>query len=188
MKSVELNFLKDIQSALATVPLTSQLRLELSLSEVSSMDDLVWCSSCGLSASLAQAITESPCSRCGSRSYFCVTSAAEEDALLSLAERMQRVGEWDVSETAFRRCYASGYISAADLNLSLSQLSFRRECADAACALIRSSSSALTVSDLRSLLLSEYDDFTVSWLLSDYSGLRLVPFDSTYIVEVANAS
>jgi len=152
------------------------------------MDDLVWCSSCGLSASLAQAVSECPCSRCGSRSYFCATSSAEEDALLSLAERMQRVGEWELSESAFRRCFAAGYISAADLRLSLSQLSFRRECADAACTLIRSSSSALTVSDLRSLLLTEYDDFTVSWLLSDYSGLRLVPFDSTYIVEVAHAS
>lgn len=152
------------------------------------MEDLVWCSSCGLSASLAQAVAELPCSRCGSRSYFCATSSTEEDALLSLAERMQRVGEWELAETAFRRCFSSGFISSADLHLSLHQLSFRRECADAACTLIRSSSSALTVSDLRSLLLAEFDDFTVSWLLSDYTGIRLVPFDSTYIVEVAHAS
>ena len=101
---------------------------------------------------------------------------------------MQRVGEWDIARAAFVRACESGFISSADLRLSLSQLSFRRECADAACTLIRSSSSALTVSELRSLLLSEFDDFTVSWLLSDFSGIRLVPFDSTYIVEVSHAS
>lgn len=152
------------------------------------MQDLVWCKSCGLSASLAQAVAKLPCSRCGSISYFCATSSAEEDALLSLAERMQRVGEWELARAAFVRASSSGFISPADLRLSLSQLSFRRECADAACTLIRASSSALTVSELRSLLLSEFDDFTVSWLLSEYSGLRLIPFDSTYIVEVAHAS
>ena len=155
------------------------------MTEVSAVDDMVWCRSCGRSASLTQAVAGSACSGCGSVNYFAVPGSAEEDALLSLSERMQRVGEWDLAEAAFRRCLAAGYISAADFNLSCTQLRWRQECADAACSLIRSSDSALTVPELRSLLLSEYDQFTVDWLFSDFSGIRLVPFDTTYIVEVA---
>ncbi len=150
------------------------------------MDDLVWCCSCGQSASLAQAVAELPCRCCGGKNYFVAVSSAGEDALLSLSERMQRVGDWEVAEAAFRRCFESGFISAADYHLSLHQLEFRKECADSAVKMIRSSSSALTVSELKSSLENDFDQYTVSWLMSDFSGIRLVPFGSTYIVEVAD--
>ena len=150
------------------------------------MNDMVWCRSCGQSASLAQAVAELPCSCCGSRNYISILTSNEEDALLSLSERMQRVGDWEVAEAAYRRCFQAGYISSADFNLSMTQLQWRKECASAAVALIRSSSVALTVSELRSYLENEFDQFTVSWLMSDFVGLRLVPFDSTYVVEVAD--
>jgi len=98
---------------------------------------------------------------------------------------MQRVGDWSVAEAAFRRCFSSGLISAADLNMSLAQLSERRDCAAAACDFIRESDSAVTVSELRAALMESFDRYTVTWLLSSYSGLSLVPFGSTYIVEVS---
>lgn len=152
------------------------------------MDDLIWCSSCGNEVSLARAVAELPCQCCGSTSYFVLASSAEHDALLSLSERMQRIGCWEVAEAAFRRCYDQGYITAADRNLSLRALSWRRECAGVARDLISSSASALTLEELRSLLLEEYDEYTVDWLLTDFSGLRRVPFDNTYIVEVSHAA
>lgn len=152
------------------------------------MDDLIWCSSCGTEVSLARAVAELPCPACGSTDYFVLATDAEYDALLSLAERMQRIGCWEVAEASLRRCRDQGYISTADCNLSLRALSWRKECADVARDLIRSSSSALTVDQLRSLLLNEYDEYTVDWLLSEFTGLRRVPFDKTFIVEVPHAA
>lgn len=152
------------------------------------MNDLIWCSSCGTEVSLARAVAELPCPACGSTDYFVLATDAEYDALLSLAERMQRIGCWEVAEAALRRCRDQGYISTADCNLSLRALSWRKECADVARDLIRSSSSALTVDQLRSLLLNEYDEYTVDWLLSEFTGLRRVPFDKTFIVEVPHAA
>lgn len=104
---------------------------------------------------------------------------------MSVAERMQRVGDWEVSKAAFRRCLSSGFMTAADFNLSLSQLSERMDCATAACDCVRSASFSLTVSELRSMLLRDFDEYTVSWVLSDFAGLTLVPFGSTYVVEVS---
>ena len=152
------------------------------------MNDLIWCSSCGTEVSLARAVAELPCPCCGSTSYFVLATSAEHDALLSLSERMQRIGCWEVAEAALRRCSDQGYISAADFNLSHRALLWRKECADVARDLIGSSESALTVDELRSLLLNEYDVFTVDWLLTDFAGLRRVPFDNTYIVEVSHAA
>lgn len=150
------------------------------------MNDLIWCSSCGCEVSLAHAVAELPCPRCGGKEYFVLATDAENDALLSLSERMQRVGRWDVAEAAFRRCLDQGYISQADFNLSTGALSWRRECAETACDLISGSDSALTISALRSLLLRDYDVYTVEWVLSEFTGLRRVPFDRTFIVEVSN--
>ena len=152
------------------------------------MNDLIWCSSCGTDVSLARAVAELPCPCCGSTDYFVLATDAEYDALLSLSDRMQRIGCWEVAEAAFRRCRDQGYISTADCNLSLRALSWRKECSEVARDLIRSSSAALTVDALRSLLLNEYDEYTVGWLLTEFTGLRRVPFDNTYIVEVPNAA
>lgn len=152
------------------------------------MNDMIWCSSCGTEVSLARAVADLPCPCCGSTSYFVLATSAEHDALLSLSERMQRIGCWDVGEAALRRCRDQGYISSADFNLSRLALLWRKECADVARGLIGSSASALTVEELRSLLLNEYDEYTVDWLLSDFTGLRRVPFDNTYIVEVSYAA
>lgn len=152
------------------------------------MNDLIWCSSCGTEVSLARAVAELPCPGCGGTDYFVLATDAEYDALISLAERMQRIGCWEVAEAALRRCRDQGYISTADFNLSSRALSWRKECAETARDLVSSSASALTVDALRSLLLNEYDDFTVDWLLSDYTGLRRIPFDNTFTVEVSHAA
>ena len=42
----------------------------------------------------------------------------------------------------------------------------------------------LTVAELRSALLRDYDTFVVDWLLQEFAGLRLVPAGDTYVVEV----
>ena len=152
------------------------------------MNDLIWCSSCGTEVSLARAVAELPCPSCGGTDYFVLATDTEYDALLSLSERMQRIGCWEVAEAAFRRCLDQGYITSADCNLSLRALSWRKECADVARDLVSSSESAMTIDALRSLLLNEYDEYTVEWLLSEYTGLRRVPFDNTFIIEVSNAA
>lgn len=54
--------------------------------------------------------------------------------------------------------------------------------------MIEDSPSALTVSELRSSLLRDYDNFVVDWLLQEFAGIRLVPFGDTYVVEVENAT
>lgn len=146
------------------------------------MIDLVWCRSCGLPASLVQAALNEPCSRCGSVSYLSIDDSSEEDALLSLSERMQRIGQWDIAEAAFRRCFDLGFISAADLNLSLRQLSWRKECVSAAVDAVRSAPSPIFVEDLKAAL-ADFDEYTLSWLLSEFSGLRLVPSESGFIIE-----
>lgn len=150
------------------------------------MDDLIWCSACGTEASLARVVAELPCPCCGGKDYFVIATDAEYDALLSLAERMQRIGCWEVAEAAYQRCLDQGYITAADYNLSIRALSWRKECAGVARDFIRSSGSAMTVEALQTLLLNEYDEYTVAWLLSEYTGLRRVPFDDSYIIEVPN--
>lgn len=152
------------------------------------MNDLIWCRSCGKDVSLARAVAELPCPCCGATDYIVMASGAEQDALLSLSERMQRIGCWEVAEAAFRRCLDAGYISSADCNLSLHALEWRKECAAAARRLVLTSDSALTVDTLRSALLNDYDEYTVDWLLSEFSGLRRVPFGNTFIIEVPHAA
>lgn len=151
------------------------------------MNDLIWCSSCGAEVSLARAVAELPCPCCGSTSYFVLATSAEHDALLSLSERMQRIGCWDVAGAALRRCRDQGYITEADYNLSSRAMAWRKECVDSARDFISSSGSAVMIDDLRSALLIDYDEYTVAWLLTDYAGLRRVPFDKSYIVEVSHA-
>ena len=152
------------------------------------MNDLIWCRSCGNDVSLARVVAELPCPSCGATDYMVIASGAEQDALLSLSERMQRIGCWEVAEAAFRRCFDAGYISAADCNLSIHALEWRKECSVAARRLILSSESVITVDALRSALLNDYDEFTVDWLLSEFTGLRRVPFGNTFIVEVPHAA
>ena len=148
------------------------------------MDDFAWCCSCSRTVSLEHAIAELPCPGCGGSDYFVVTGSAEQDALLSLAERMQRVGRWAVAENAIRRCAERGYISDADCALSIHNLVWRMECVGTARNLICESVSPLTVSELRSALLRDYDTYVVDWLLQEFTGLRLVPAGDTYVVEV----
>lgn len=148
------------------------------------MESFVWCRSCSRTVSLEHAIAELPCPSCGGSDYFVVTGSAEQDALLSLSERMQRIGRWEVAEKAIRRCADRGYISAADCALSIHNLAWRRECACSACSMIEDSPAALTVAELRSSLLRDYDTYVVDWLLQEFAGLRLVPFGDTYVVEV----
>lgn len=150
--------------------------------------DLIWCSSCGTEVSLARAVAELPCPACGSTNYFVVATDAERDALLSLSERMQRIGCWEVAEAAFRRCLDQGYITDADFNLSTCALRWRKECAGNAIDLVRSSGCALTVEALRELLLNEYDEYTVDWLLSDFTGLRCVSRAGASYVEAPYGS
>lgn len=148
------------------------------------MPDLVWCRSCGKDVSLARAIAELPCPSCKATDYIVIASAAEQDALLSLSERMQRIGCWEVAEAAFRRCLDAGYISSADCNLSLHALAWRKECAAAARRLVLTSDPALTADALRSALLRDYDEYTVDWLFSEFTGLRFVLSGNERIVEV----
>lgn len=149
------------------------------------MDDMVWCSSCGAEVSLARAVAELPCPFCGKTEYFVVASDAEQDALLSLSERMQRIGCWEVAEGAFQRCLDQGYISQADFNLSTCTLRWRKECVDAARGFVLSSGSSLPEQQLISLLQQEgYDDYTVAWVLSEYSGFRHVKRGRMNFVEV----
>lgn len=152
------------------------------------VNDLIWCSSCGTEVSLARAVADLPCPGCGGVNYFVLATDKEHDALLSLAERMQRIGCWEVAEAAFRRCLEAGYISAADCNLSLHALAWRKDCASVARRLILHSDSAVTIDALRAALLKDYDEYTVDWLLSEFTGLRRVPFGSTFIVEVPHAA
>lgn len=149
------------------------------------MNDMVWCSSCGTEVSLARAVAELPCPVCGKTEYFVVASDAEQDALLSLAERMQRIGCWEVAEGAFRRCLDQGYITQADFNLSTRTLQWRRECVDAARGFLRSADSSLPEKQLGSLLQqNDFDDYTIVWVMNEYSGFRHVRRGKTQFVEV----
>lgn len=152
------------------------------------MNDLIWCRSCGKDVSLARVVAELPCPSCGATDYMVIAYGAEQDALLSLSERMQRIGCWEVAEAAFRRCLDAGYISSADCNLSLHALAWRKECAAAARRHVQASDSAVTADALRAALLKDYDEFTVDWLLSEFTGLSFVPFGNTFIVEVPHAA
>lgn len=149
-------------------------------------EELAWCLACGKDVSVAHAVAEFPCPSCGGKDYFVAAGSVEKDMLLSLAERMQRVGRWEIAERAFLRCAELRLISAADRNLSLCNLRWRMECAASALSILRSASEPVTVDALRSALVADYDEFVVTWLLRDFAGLRLVPAGKTYTVEEAD--
>lgn len=150
------------------------------------MEDIVWCRSCFQSVSLAHAVADLPCPGCGKVNYMIVSSSAEQDAHLSLVERMQRLGRWDAARSALLDCRLHGFMDMADFNLTSTTLEWRKQCADAALDAIAASPSALTIQDLRPLL-NDFDDYTFQWLLREYHGIHLVPFDDTYIVEAAKS-
>ena len=152
------------------------------------MTDQIWCSSCGEEVSLARAVAELPCPVCGKTNYFVVATDAEHDALLSLFERMQRIGCWEVAEGALRRCLDQGYISQADYNLSAGTLSWRRDCVDAARSILSASVGPVSAGELQSQLVPDYDDYTVAWLLSEYSGFRHVKSGRSVYYEVPHGN
>lgn len=133
------------------------------------IENLVWCASCGADASLARAVAELPCEACGDVNWFIAASADDRDAILDLAERMQRISCWEVAESALRRCRELEFITEADYRLTLSTLRFRHDCANAADELI--AAGEIDANVLRDVLTEQFDPYTVHWLFTKYKGL-----------------
>jgi len=104
-----------------------------------------------------------------------LTCFEKRDSLLALSEKMQRSGRWAAAEDALNRCLCMGLITAADYNLTLSGLSWRRECAEAAYRLIAASGGQLTRESLSEMLVGDFDEYAVGWLLSEFEGLPVLP-------------
>ncbi len=145
--------------------------------------ELAWCCKCHADVSLAHAIAELPCPSCGAKTYFMIVESADREALLGESERMTRLGRWEDAADALAECHKRGLISAADFNLSMTNLEWRQQCAAAAVALL--SSGGVPLSEFRATLEAEFDSFVVDWLLQDCRLIRLVPDGRGYIVEVA---
>jgi len=145
-----------------------------------------WCRACHTDVALAHAVADLPCPVCGSKDYFCVSDDGRRDSLLGQAERMMRLGRWGDAAALNQECYALGLMTAADYNLSSTNLEWRRDCARAAREMVRSSDMNVSVSELREWLEHEYDAHVVSWLLREYRGLRIIIADGKRVVEVAD--
>lgn len=130
----------------------------------------VWCVGCGADGSLARAVASLPCPVCGAEDWFVAVSEDDGDSLLDLSERMQRLGCWDVAESALVRCRDLGFITQADYRLSVGALRWRQKCASFAAKLF---SAGLDADDLREKLSEEFDALTADWLLKNYVGLSL---------------
>lgn len=145
--------------------------------------EFAWCRKCGADVSIAHAVAEFPCPTCGAVEYIVIADDGQRDALLSLAERMMRLGRWEDAASAFDRCLAGDLISAADYNLSLSNLEWRKLCAASGAKLIADSSGRVPLEYFRGCLELEYDVFVVQWLLNEYQGFRLIPSGRSFYVE-----
>lgn len=145
--------------------------------------ELAWCKSCRKVVSLAHAVAERPCPGCGMKEYLIAADGGQRDELLFTAERMMRIGRWAEAGAALARAFEDGLISAADKNLTMADLEWRKQCAASAAELLADGQMPLDV--FRERLVSQYDGFVVDWLLREYHGIRMVPSGCTYAVEVA---
>lgn len=144
--------------------------------------ELAWCCKCHTDVSLARAVAELPCPRCGATTYFLIAGDAERDALLSESERMMRIGRWPEAKRALLSCSERGLISVADYNLSFATLEWRKNCVETAVGMV--SARAVPLSDFREALAKDYDKFVIGWVLREFRGIRLVPDGGSYLVEV----
>lgn len=146
--------------------------------------DEAWCIHCKTSVSLVHAIAEFPCPSCSSKEYFYIVSGRDLDIEICDAEanRMMRIGQWEAASAAYTRCFSAGNMSAAERNLREVTLEWRKACASRAVALIADGGVPLDL--FRSKLVDEYDEFAVAWVLQEFRGIRLVPSEGAFIVEV----
>lgn len=145
--------------------------------------ELAWCSKCHADVSLAHAVAGLQCPSCGGRLYFLIAEDGRKEFLLAEIERMMRIGNWEDAESILRCCYDLDLISAADFNLSATNLEWRKQCASSAAVL--AAAGGMPLAAFREAIVSEYDIYAVEWLLREYRGIRLVPDGGTYIVEVS---
>lgn len=143
--------------------------------------EMAWCTKCHTDVSLAHAVAELPCPSCGSKTFFLMVDDGRREALLLESERMMRLGRWSDASEVLRRCYELELVSAADLNLSVANLEWRKQCAAAAGNLV--AGGGLPLDSFRAALVAEYDEYVVEWLLREYRGIRLVPDGGSYLVE-----
>ena len=146
--------------------------------------DFSWCSRCGADVSLAHAVAELPCPECGAVEYTIIVDSVEHDAMLSKAERMQRLGRWEEAASIFADCLSEELISQADFNLSMNELKWRRDAAAFAAGLIEGNGGSLPVERFRQRMEAEYDQFVAQWLLREYQGFRMVSGKDSNAVEV----
>lgn len=147
--------------------------------------EFAWCRACGTDVSIAHAVAQFPCPSCGSTDYIVIADDGKRDELLSLSERMMRLGRWAEASSALSECIAAGLISPADYNLSAANIEWRRQCAASASDMIAAAGGRLPTSQLRLRLASDYDAFAVHWLLHEFRGLRLVSSGGVSFVEVS---
>lgn len=145
--------------------------------------EFAWCGNCHADVSLAHAMAELPCPDCGSRSYFFIADAddSQREKLLFESERLARLGCWSGAAVALCESRKRGLISVADFNLSSATLEWRRQCATTAADLV--ANGHLLLDSFRTMLVAEYDERVVEWLLNEYCGIRVISEDGTYIVE-----
>lgn len=127
-----------------------------------------WCSNCRTDVSLAHAIAELPCPACGMREYFYLVGDGERENLLNEAERRMRLGRWDDASLLYMKCQELELISAADMNLSLATVEWRKECAAAAEAVLRSMGDLVPLERVKAILKADFDGYVVSWVLGEY--------------------
>ena len=147
--------------------------------------DVSWCRRCGADVSLAHAVAELPCPKCGAVEYTVIVDSGERDALLSKAERMQRLGRWEDATSIFADCLSGELISLADFNLSMTELKWRREAAAFAAGLVDGNGGSLPVERFRQRMEAEYDQFVAQWLLREYQGVHLASDGNSSVVEVS---
>lgn len=141
--------------------------------------EFAWCCKCHEDVSLAHAVAELPCPKCGSASYFVITDDGKRDTLLNESERMMRLGLWGKAERALEECRP--LMTDADFNLSALNLKWRRECA--AEAVLQCSGCGVPLDTFRAKMTGDFDGYVVDWLLREFRGIRLVPDGSGYLVE-----
>lgn len=147
--------------------------------------EMAWCLNCREDVTLAHAVAELPCPSCGGCEYFVAIDEGGQEALFSKAERMQRIGRWAAAAEIYSSCASKGLMSAADLNLSMATLEWRRACAVAGASLIQDSGGEIPLEDFRAELQDSFEDYVVAWLLHEYQDIRTVMRDGGYVVEVA---
>ena len=90
-------------------------------------------------------------------------SENEIDCAFSHAEELMISGRWTEAEAIIRECCSS----KSDLTLRLSQLEWRKECAEYASTLDHDE---LTKSELIQTLSDQFDQFVADWAINKYRG------------------